>query len=307
MAETKETPQNYPEWDCQLTSLATQNKAPNTVASNTVGTLMELRCEGETINLVEPLKIKPAKGQEYILKLLEPLEISENHILYLATGYRAGEYQGSFRIEDSAGKSFMTSPLQVKVESVLDPSKPDQKPFGPIAPMTLDWPVWIFFTAAVVAVVLLGWFLIFFRQWNQRRTLEKNIKKFQSPLGSYHQFSKDIRLLKRSVVFSERQQWPQELVEHYLNTLEESFKLYILREYVIPATSWSSAKVFSELKRKDRRNFYKYRESLNRAFKELERAKSSIDSVTSKDCEQLTQICRKAVDGMWQSERRKQA
>ena len=107
----------------------------------------------------------------------------------------------------------------------------------------------------ILAAVLAGWFLIFLRRHFQRKNLEKNIRKFESPLGSYHQFSKDLRLLKRGVVFSETVSWSEAQTKEYIDKLDEIYRMYILREYIVPALKWSPGQIAKHLHKKFKKEF----------------------------------------------------
>jgi hypothetical protein len=204
-------------------------------------------------------------------------------------------------VTDESGAGFISQPMTLKVVSVLDPQKKQEKPFGPISPLTMQWPMWVAFSAIVFLLVLVGWLLIYLRRRIQRKTLEKNIRKYQSPLGSYHQYSKDIRLLKRGVLFSPTAKWTENQIGSYLQKLDEIFRMYILREFVVPANKWSVSAILKNMRHKDRAHFANYSQALIKAFKELERAQGQVESLRAMDCEQLTTICTQAVDGMWKS------
>ncbi len=56
-----------------------------------------------------------------------------------------GQFKAPFiHLEDSAGGGFVSQPLNGKWVSVLDPQHPLESPYGPIQPMAMGWPYWIF-------------------------------------------------------------------------------------------------------------------------------------------------------------------
>lgn len=291
---------NKPKWEC---SILTAPKDPN---GFTVGEVFEIQCQGESLALKEPLQTKFPDNQKHALDLLQPVEITPNKIVYKATAYRPGQLKFEYvDFEDAQGHGFISGPMQLTVASTValqDP--PPEQPFGSIAPMSMAWPFWIFFSAAVALLVLFGWALIFFRRRIQRKNIEKNIRKFESPMGSYHQYSKDVRLLKRSVVFSTHREWSEAQVGSYLEKLDEYYRMFILREYVVPADIWPTKNIVKEIKRKDRNGYKVYGPAVKKAFHELERAKGHVSKIKSMDCEQLTNICSQAVDAMWKYKRR---
>lgn len=290
-----EVPQK-PKWECQL---QTQPKDPK---GFTVGEVFQLNCAGEGVTLEEPLKIVNPDSIKYSVVYLKTLKKTENELQFLATSYASKTVKHPFlHVSDAKDGGFISQALEIRTQSVIDPQKPPQTPFGPIQPMAMNWPYWIFFALLLVLAVFVGWGAIYLRRTFQRRNLEKNIRKFQSPLGSYHQFSKDLRLLKRGVVFSQNTYWSESQTQQYLEKLNEVFRMYVLREYTVPALSWSTARIAQHVRKKDKNAYEHFKSPFLKAFKELERAQSHIHELKPQDCEQLTQLCWLAVDAMWKS------
>jgi hypothetical protein len=286
------------QWNCKVET------PPKDEKGYTVGEVFEWECGGPALTLKEPLKVQLPEQGAYALVLLKPLKISENSIRYQATSYRVGNIKfETLDVIDSEGRGFMTDRFELKTQSIIDPQNPPKEPYGPLAPYKMGWPMWIFFSAVVVVLVLIAWSLVFFRRRLQKNILEKNIKKFQTPLGAYHQFSKDLRALKRSFVFSEYQTWTPEQTAEFLSKLNESFRLFVLREFTVPATTWSISPILREIKRKDPGGFDKYKGALLKAFRELDRARNNIAGLKNEDCEQIAQICWLAVDLIWKTKR----
>lgn len=290
-----EMPQK-PKWDC------TVETQPKDAKGFTVGEVFQIHCAGAGLTLEEPLKIINPEPVKYSLVYLKTLKKSENELQFLATSYASKTVKHPFiHVSDAKDGGFISQPLEIRRQSVIDPQKPPQSPFGPIQPMTMNWPYWIFFAILLLVAVLIGWGAIFLRRTIQRRNLEKNIRKFQSPLGSYHQFSKDLRLLKRGVVFSERSAWSESQTQQYLEKLNEVYRMYVLREYTVPALSWSTARIAQHVRKKDKNAYENFKSPFLKAFKELERAQSHVHELKPQDCEQLTQLCWLAVDSMWKA------
>jgi hypothetical protein len=297
MVEEKvETPQK-PKWDCQFVT------QPKEAAGYTVGEVFEISCEGEALTLKEPLKIQNSEKFQYSLVYLKTLNLTTNKIQFLATSYISAQYNFPFvHVVDSDGGGFISAkPVQWKVRSVIDPQKPPQNPFGPIQPMAMAWPYWIFFAALLVLAVFVGWGIVFFKRHVQKRNLEKNIRKFQSPMGSYHQFSKDMRVLKRGVVFSSHVAWTETQAQSYIAKLDEIFRLFVLREYIVPAQSWTIRQIARHVRKKNSAGYEQFKLSFWKAFSELERAQKS--QLSAQDCEQLTTLCWQAVDSMWKNKK----
>lgn len=297
-APTPEAPQqpvkpNKPQWNCEIA------KNPQRPAELTVGEVFSFTCSGAELSLKEPIKIELPEGMDYGLVLLKKLELTNTKLTYEATSYRATTTEFPFvNVIDANGGGFISQPIKLTLQSVL-PNPPPKAPYGGIAPMPMVWPVWLFFAAVVVVLVLMGWAGVFFKKRIQRKNLEKNIRKFLSPMGSYSQFSKDVRVLRSGVLFSERHEWPQAQVQDYITKLNEHFRMFILREFTVPATSWSTRQTMKEIKLKSKNSYGEFRDSLHKAFRELDRALGATEQLKSKDCDQLTKIVMKAVDEVW--------
>lgn len=288
-----EVPQK-PQWECKI---ETEPKDPK---GFTVGEVFQVACAGPSLELMEPLKIVNPEAAKYSLVYLQTLKKSENELTFLATSYASKTMSHPFiHVSDSKDGGFISQKLEVRAQSVIDPKNPPQGPFGPIQPLTMAWPYWIFFAAGLVLVVLVGWLAIFLRRHFQRKNLEKNIRKFQSPLGSYHQFTKDLRILKRGVLFSKTINWQEAETKNYIAKLDEIFRMFVLREYTVPALSWSTSQIAKHIRKKNKAGYEKFKAEFLKAFKELERAKSNFQDLKPQDCEQLTNYCWVAVDTMW--------
>lgn len=292
-APSLEKPQK-PQWECQITSTP---QVPE--KGFTVGEVFTLSCQGSELDLVEPLRLNWAEEKQYSIVLLKKLELTKTKIAYEATSYRTGNSEHPFLdFVDANNGGFISQPLKLSVGSVL-PQPPPESPYGPVAPMAMGWPVWLFFAALVVFLVIVGWFGLFLRRRLQRKNLEKNIRKFLSPMGSYHQFSKDIRKLRSGVLFSERHEWSSPQVQDYMVQLNEHFRMFLLREFTVPATTWSSRQTQNDIRRKAKFSYHVFGESLRKALQEMDRALGSYEKMTSRDCDQLTKMVMKTVDKIW--------
>jgi len=287
---------NKPQWNCHI------DTPPKDPAGFTVGEVFEIACEGAPLALKPPLKVELPETLHHVIVLLKPVSATDGKVVYQATSYRAGSVKMPFlNFTDAGGAGFISQPMEIKTMSVIDPKNPPKSPYGQMAPLTMNYPTWLPFAGAVFAAVLVAWVLVFLRRRLQRKSLEKNIKKFQSPLGSYHQFSKDIRLLKRGVVFSTHVAWSEAQRKEYLLKLDEAFRMFILREYIVPADRWTTNMTLKHIHRKDRVHYERYEAVLVKALRELDRAKEQFETLFAKDIEQLTSICTQAVEQMWKS------
>ncbi|MCC6137226.1 MAG: hypothetical protein IT287_01230 [Bdellovibrionaceae bacterium] len=282
-----------PEWQCEI------SKPTEKEGSFTVGEVFAINCQGPELSLTEPLQVKFPEGKEYSLVLLKKLELTSTKLSFEATSYRATQHSFPYLdFVDAKGGGFVSQPLNLQVMSLL-PQPPPKTIAAGYGPVTMGWPVWLFFTIFLIVAVLMGWTFVFFRKRIQRKNLEKNIRKFLSPLGSYHQFSKDVRKLRSSVLFSERHEWPTPQVQSYIVDLDQHFRMFLLREFTVPATSWTSRQTQKAIKSKAKHSYHIFSDSLRKALQELDRALSSFEQMKAHDCDQLTRMVVKTVEAIW--------
>ena len=194
---------------------------------------------------------------------------------------------------------FMVKPFQLTVETVM--KKPRKEPYGARGALGLKYPLW--FWVALGSLVLGTLFFSLFRLHRRSKRLKviEELKRHNTALGPYNQLNKDLRKLSRQYIFSVKQKWDREKIERYVRNLDDIFRLYLLREFIVPALDWKTSLVMKEIRRNDRHCFLAYEEPLRKYLKELDRALQDIDKVDMEDCQQLTQIARKVSQTIWQA------
>lgn len=283
-----------PRWVCRVEGNPQDNQW-------TVGEVFYLECEGPQVDFqTSNLKFQLPEGQEYALQILSVVKQSGNALSLKATTYKAGVHDfKDLPLAEGESSKFVMEPLQLSVKSVIQ--DPQQKPYGPIMAMKLSYPVWLWFIL-LAFVLLWAFYGIFrFRRNVQKKKVIEELKQHNTAIGAYNQFNKDLRTLRRKNIFTEN--WNQEKKQKYIESLDEIFKMYLLREFYVPALDWNSKLILKEISKDDKRRFAGYQDTLKKFLKEMERAKSDVEKVQVHDCKQLTQMALRTTQTVWQKRR----
>ncbi|MEM7646147.1 MAG: hypothetical protein AAF203_04490 [Pseudomonadota bacterium] len=284
--------QELPTWTCKVEGQPKE-------AQWTVGEVFHLECEGTSVNFSSvKLQFKHKERQDYALKILEVEKQTSNSLFLKVTSYNAGAHQfdQSSLLDDSV-PVLKIEPFKVAVQTVI--RDPQQKPFGPAAPFKLSYPAWLW---VMLGVVLLGGlFLSLFRlkRRAQMRKVLEELKQHNTALGAFNQFNKDIRSLGRQYIFGKSEGWPEQKRERYIESLDSVFRMYLLREFYVPALDWGSGLVVRTISKQDKKRFPIYGDELRKFLKEIDRAKNDSDKIQMHDCKQLTQMAKKVSQSIW--------
>lgn len=286
----KENP-TLPKWVCRV------DGAPQD-GQWTVGEVFHLECEGTRVQFGSTdIKFKLSEKQDYALNVLAVDKQTENSISLKATSYRPGNHNlEDVQVVESGVGKFVMEPIQLQVKSII--KDPKQKPFGPILAMKLAYPIWLWVILGLVVLGLAFWGVFRFRRNAQMKKVIEELKQHNTALGSFNQFHKDLRTLRRKNIYTDK--WPVEKKERYIESLDEIVRMYILREFYIPALDWNTNLIVKEISRSDKRRFSHYGSSLKKLLNELDRAKSDIEKVQVHGCEQLTLMAVKVSQEVWQ-------
>lgn len=293
--ETFKIDPKIPQWSCRLDSQPKDG-------AFTVGEVFILACEGEAVQFdTSGVSFLTYEKNAYLLNILKAIKLESNEAIFEATSYRVGKVDLS-EVVAAVGESqkFRLGGLIIPMKSVMNPAKPQKEAFGPIGPMKLSYPKWLWLSIIGVLVLVIGWSVFSFRRRVQRKKVLEELKKHNTALGAYNQFNKDLRHLNRKYIFSKHKKWNDGDVEKYVMNLDEIFRMYLLREFVIPALDWKTGLVVKHIKREDKKNWIGYGDSLFKFLKELDRAQNEVGKVKMEDCQQLTQMARKVTQHIWQ-------
>ena len=282
-AETKPAP--LPKWNCRVEGQPKDQQW-------TVGEVFHLDCEGPSVEFLSTeLQFKHKEEQTYALRILEVEKQSENSLSLQVTAYNAGNLQlDESSIMDQKVPMLKVEPITLQVKSVIQ--DPAQKPFGPILAMKLAYPNWLWI-ALGGAVLILAFFSIF--RWRRKRQMLKvieELKQHNTALGAFNQFNKDVRTLGRQYIFGKKEDWSETKRKQYVENLDEAFRMYLLREFYIPALDWNTNLVVRTISKQDKKEAKIYSDDLRKFLKEIDRAKSDTEKLKMHDCKQLTQMAK---------------
>ena len=175
-----------PQWNCRL---ETQPKD----GAFTVGEIFTLVCEGESVQFDSAeVSFLTYEKNAYLLNILKAVKIESNETVFEATSYRVGKVDLS-EVVAAVGdeQKFRLGGLVIPMKSVMNPAKPQKEPFGPIGPMKLSYPKWLWLSIIGTILLVIGWSVFSFRRRVQRKKVLEELKKHNTALGAYNQFNKD--------------------------------------------------------------------------------------------------------------------
>ncbi len=282
----------------------------------TVGHKHTLSCRGEsTEQLKEPVKIiievpkkpeqepgdKPEEkkpedpNKDYALFILETKNIDDDSGDFVVTSYKPGKYKDiAFKLVGADKKEIAVNKMNWEVSSVL--TQQNKNGFGPTAPLTLGmpWFYWLSIIAIVATVLsLIALKVFFFLKWQKQ---VKEMKSHATALGPVNQFYKDIRGLHSHYKTESDQPLSLVLMKEYWVALEEKFKLYLVRQFEVPAYALSNNKILSKVKKKWQKYWNpKLNGKLKRILAEFKKGNSA-NALNMNDISQMEKICQEFIE-----------
>ena len=291
-AEVKKDLSQLPKWSCRVDGTPKDGQW-------TVGETFNVFCEGPTAEFLSTeLEFKEEKKSGYELKILDVTKQSNNELEMVATSYIPAPHQfNKLFILDQDEEVVQVEPFVLPMKSII--TDPKQKPFGPMGAIKLEYPMWIWIVlgAALLLSVFFGLFRMN-RRIQMRKVIEE-LKQHNTALGAFNQFNKDVRTLGRQYIFSDSKAWSTEKKQRYLESLDQIFRMYLLREFYVPALDWSSGLVLKTISKQDKRRYGKYGIDLQKFLKELDRAKGDSEKLETHDCKQLNQMAKRVTQVIW--------
>ena len=265
----------------------------------TVGETFPLSCHGEAVEWKEQAQVylQLPKNQQFALRLLKKNELSSTRLEAVATSYMVGQHRFEvLRLSDGEHEVALAG-IQLQVASVIKQEEnPERKPYAPVAPVELGWPVWIWLAAGFLLLSIVGaglwrwWQAILRRRW-QRELADKS-----TVLSPYLQFNKDLRRLVRQYPLEGRQRWSVQQAADYIRELSESFNWLIARKTTIAAPRLTPSQTLRQLRRRDRVQFDMLERDLKKLLPELQNALRKPEAITNQDAQQLTDLARRVAD-----------
>lgn len=283
---------DVPQWNCRVEGTPRDQQW-------TVGETFDLVCEGPSAEFLSTeLSFKEEGKTGYELRVLEVTKQTENALDMRVTSYVAKPHEfKKLYIMDQGEAVVGVDAFTLPMKSVI--TDPQQKAYGPAGPMSLAYPIWIWLVLG--GVLLFGLFFGLFRmnrRAQMRRVIEE-LKQHNTALGAFNQFNKDVRILGRQYIFTETPGWPDLKKQRYLDQLDEIFRMFLLREFYIPALEWRSSLILKTISKQDKKKFAAYSDDLQSFLKEMDRAKQDVHKVQLHDCKQLTQMAKRVSQSIW--------
>lgn len=206
-----------------------------------VGRHMLMICEGNWDKSFDfsLAQIKLEANNKYLVKVLKAEARSGSEFDLVLTTYVAGEVKFPEMILTDGKLEINLGQRQLQTKSVLQqpqPGQEQQKPFGYVFPLRLQWPA-LYFILAIAAVVLFLVGLIYqLRRAARFARLIADLKQYNSSLDPDLQFYKGLRAL-------EKQNYP-------LPELEKAFRLYVLRTFDVPMFVLNQRQIHSFMKKR---------------------------------------------------------
>ena len=296
-----------PAWTCEPLELAADG-APGPVLSKplTVGDTFLLRCSGEAVDLDSAkLALKLPKPSEYALRLLEARSIESGAAVFVATSYQVGEHKLEGAELGDGSKSVRLDGLSFKVASVLNPQQqPPPQPFGPPAPRTLDWPVWVWIALALAIAVLISGVSAVIVQRIRRKRFFAELARAPIAVSPYANFNRELRQMFRAHGVLDGQTWTAAQARAFFSELDRAFRWFAARELAAHCLTGPAMPPIARALRQESGSLAKHEAAFGKAFAELERAMRAAEglsgkepvAVSSVDGRQIANLCRMAAD-----------
>lgn len=281
-----------PSWNCRVEGSPKE-------AQWTVGEVFHLNCEGPKAEFLSTeLQFKSSEKFHYQLRVLEVEKQTDNSLYMKVTSYNPGQHNfEKLYIMDQGEEVVSVEPIAFSVKSVIE--KPDQKPYGPIMAFRMTYPSWLWMSLSLVFAMSLFFLIFKWRRRLQMRKVIEELKQHNTALGAFNQFNKDIRLLGRKYIFGKKEEWAVEKKHRYVESLDGIFRMYLLREFYVPALDWNSSLVLKTISKQDKKSYSLYGDDLQKFLKELDRAMQDSEKLKNHDCKQLTQMAKRVTQSIW--------
>lgn len=270
----KNAPQN-PIWNCQL----------NGPAPVTVGEKLTLECSGPQVLGFDSSRfqvlVPDAQNGQYMLKILEIKSADDRHIQAVVTTYIPAKYEadGTFILTDGK-QNVQLNNVKLQTQSVIQQNQqPPPQPFGPFPPWVLSLPFWFYFAIATAIILPIATVIYLIYQRRERKKLFDTLKKMRTARLPFDEFHREIRIIEKKYGIE-----PEDM-KGYVSELEKTFRLYLIRELIVPALQKSDGTVFREIKKSHKEIWKHCGSDLKRMLLEFKAAQKGNVSLT--DCRQL--------------------
>lgn len=260
----------------------------------TVGERLTWACEPTAPNSVNidlaKAELRLEEADKYKLKLLGAQKGENGTILLDTTTYVVGDHTlKAVQLVDPTSSALLGD-LRFTVTSVQDPKQPVQEPYGPMGPMRF-FPI-LFFALILVAIVLflipviLGWITR-----RRRRKLMETLDAQSFQYAPFPEFHRVLRGLQREHLFlaDPRSDSAEPEKLKAFGTMKDSFRVYLSRQFRVPAFKWNAVGVVKTLLRETKLKENAIKE-VAVTLRELERAEKDPAKLTPMDLHQLLKM-----------------
>lgn len=263
---------DVPVWSCEFEAAPNQPKLDDL----TVGAKFRLNCHGDIAVAwsAEPLRVKfPKAEQAHSLAIIGAEQLNPQSVQLTVTGYRAGEQTPDWvRILQGEGaeqRGFETEKPKWTVKSVMSEGAP-KKPYPSFGPWGVSLPTSVWIGLAVLITALVAALIWAVRRTWQRRRVRETLRRHRTALSPAHQFYRDARGLRRRL----DEATAPETVRQVADDLSREFRLFLVREFEVPAEEWTDAAIRRDVARRFRAVGAQAGEGLAKTLRELTRLTS---------------------------------
>lgn len=291
-ASAKKDLSKLPTWNCRVEGKPKDQQW-------TVGEVFILNCEGPTTEILSTkLSFKEEGKSGYELRVLKVDKLSDNALIMQATSYVPTQHNfNKLFLLDQGTEVVKIEPFALSLKSVI--KDPKQKLIGPIGPIKMAYPTWLWVVLASIVLITAFWGVFRLSRRRQMRKVIEELKQHNTALGPFNQFNKDVRTLGRQYIFGSEDSWSAQQKERYIESLDEVFRMYLLREFFVPALDWNTGLTLKTISKQDKKRYGRYGQDLQKFLKELDRARAESQKLRVHDCKQLTQMAKKVTQEIW--------
>lgn len=287
-----------PIWKCDFQPDGGVHSTP--LDNLTVGAPFKLNCHGDiAVQWIKDFPIAlnfPNKEDQYTLNILNAESLAEHDAVFLVTAYKAGDHKPEYiRVVQSQGPGagqmgFEISKPTWNVKSVL---KEGQKaePVPPFGPWSLSMPLWVIGPAIFLLALMLYLIVRKIRKVSQRNKMIGELERHKTALSPLHQYYRDARNLRRRL---HNVKQVEELAD-LSRELNREFRMYVLRQFLIPTLDWTDGQIVRDLKRRHKKVYREAGDHLRKTLRELTRLQSQ-QPILFKDVEQMQRMSLEAVE-----------
>lgn len=266
-------------WDCSVSN-----------AENlTVGSPFVLSCSGAPVSLdQQKLVITTVEGDPLTLHLLEAKKFSPEGMDGLVTGYRPiAATDMTFLLTDGAGRVELQK-VTYTVKSVI--KDPKQEPYPGYPPWVMSFPLWLWLGLLAIWLIVVGLIIRFVYVRSRDAKLFKAALAYRTNRSAMDEYFKDVRAVEKKLE-------TQMISEAGLVAeLEQILRLYLTRQFGIPAHAWSLGRTLKYLQRNQQRLFRIEGIRIKSTIAEIEKSKST--QLSKKDISQLMRMIAAMAEGI---------